>query len=466
MPSASPAPPVEGPHSRTPVRRVPRRSRLPASGIRGRWLALAEVAVVALAAPVLLFPNRLLPVAAPLLPAAWLLRRWRVGGLVRMRQDGPIAALLAMTIVALFASFDLGYSLPKLCGILLGVAAFYAVASIDPGEGARRAVVGVLLGSTAAVIVVGLVGTAWFQQKVFGVGVLTAHLPSLADRLPRSVLAPGQAGIHPNELAGTLVLLLPAPAALLLAAPRATSRGLRAAYALACGAGFATLLLTQSRGAWVGAAAALGCLGVGWLGRRRGRPRWGWLVGAAGLGIGALAAFTWRLGGPAELLVLLDRWFGETSSGVSRIELWGRVWLMVQDFPFTGVGLNAFPFVLDAFYPTFLSAPGELIPHAHDVYLQVAMDLGVPGLAAFLALLFAAARSWAAARRAPRSWRALADGSALGLLGFCVYGLTDAIALGAKPGVFLWFLLGVIVLAERSARPLSVPAPGPPSARR
>src|SRR5581483_6846157 len=259
-----------------------------------------------------------------LLPAAWLLRRWRVGALVRTRQDGPIAVLLAMTIVALFASFDLGYALPKLCGILLGVAVFYLVACAEPDRQALLCASRILLVAATAVVGVGLVGTAWFQQKLFGVGVLTAHLPSLADRLPRSALAPGQAGIHPNELAGTLVLLLPAPAALLLAAPLATSRGLRAAYALACAAGFATLLLTQSRGGWVGAAAALGCLGMGWLGRRHGRPRWGWLVGVVGLGIGALAAFTWSLGGPAELLVLLDRWFGETSSGVSRIELWGR----------------------------------------------------------------------------------------------------------------------------------------------
>jgi O-antigen ligase len=58
----------------------------------------------------------------------------------------------------------------------------------------------------------------------------------------------------------------------------------------------------------------------------------------------------------------------------SRLEVWQRGWMMVQDFAFTGIGIGTFNVVAHALYPFFIAAPDELVPHAHNQFLEVAVD--------------------------------------------------------------------------------------------
>jgi putative inorganic carbon (HCO3(-)) transporter len=306
-------------------------------------------------------------------------------------------------------------------------------------------VAGVLALGGAAVVGVGALGTDWFTEKVFRAGAV-AGLPSLAAQLPRSVLTPERGGIHPNELAGTIVMVLPVSLSLALSrrVPGWIRLGLAVLFVVEAG----VLVLTQSRGGWSGTLVGLAALGVVvWvrLGRGQGRIA----LGAAAAVVPALIGLV--VFGPTRLLETMDRVVGGPSSSVSRVVLWSRAWDMIQDFPFTGVGLNTFPFVLDAWYPTFMSAPGEVIVHAHNLYLQMAVDLGIPGLLAFAALLWATARAAWTAARAPEPWASLALGCGIGLLAFAVYGLTDAITLGAKPGLFFWLEVATIALIARLA---------------
>ena len=62
-----------------------------------------------------------------------------------------------------------------------------------------------------------------------------------------------------------------------------------------------------------------------------------------------------------------------------RIEVWSRAISMIQDFLFTGIGRGSFGPLADTLYPFFLAAPGTG-PHAHNLFLQVAVDLGILGL--------------------------------------------------------------------------------------
>ena len=70
-----------------------------------------------------------------------------------------------------------------------------------------------------------------------------------------------------------------------------------------------------------------------------------------------------------------------------RVELWSRALYAIQDFPLTGCGLGTFRQVVHLLYPPFFVEPGADLAHAHNFFLQVALDLGVPGLIAYLALL-------------------------------------------------------------------------------
>ena len=77
---------------------------------------------------------------------------------------------------------------------------------------------------------------------------------------------------------------------------------------------------------------------------------------------------------------------GTISGWDGRREIWSRAIYMIQDFPFTGIGMGSFGEVADALYPFFSYSPGAIL-HAHNLFLQIAVDLGIPGLIAWLAIL-------------------------------------------------------------------------------
>jgi putative inorganic carbon (HCO3(-)) transporter len=102
-------------------------------------------------------------------------------------------------------------------------------------------------------------------------------------------------------------------------------------------------------------------------------------------------------------------------------------------------------------YPLFTIPPDVDFAHAHNHLLQVALDLGLPGLIAYLSLWLTSAvmlhRIWSCSQGwEGRLWVLGLGGS---MLGYFIYGLTDAVALGAKPGFLWWYLLGLIAALHR-----------------
>ncbi len=134
-----------------------------------------------------------------------------------------------------------------------------------------------------------------------------------------------------------------------------------------------------------------------------------------------------------------------------RSEVWRWGILAVSDFPFTGTGLGSFRQVIHRFYPTTI-APTYDIAHAHNIFLQAALDVGLPGLVAYAALLLLAGYvGWQAARRSDY-WRPVALGLLGGLIALHIFGLTDALALGAKPGLLFWWALGLLTALHGQMR--------------
>jgi O-antigen ligase len=96
--------------------------------------------------------------------------------------------------------------------------------------------------------------------------------------------------------------------------------------------------------------------------------------------------------------------------------------------------------------PFFISRLPTQVTHAHNELLQVAVDLGIPGLVGYVALLTTfALTAWRAYHVLNDRWlRALIVGLACGMLAHQVFGLTDAFLLGTKPGVVMWVFMGLI----------------------
>ena len=410
-----------------------------------RWLAQLlvrwEPLFLALLAFPLMFPTpgRILALAG--LPLLWISRRVVKGHFVdRTPLDGAILLLLGMVLVSLGVTFDLLFSLPKVCGVLLGVAVFYATVHAIQDERHLAWGLGIFVTVGVGLAVLSLLGTRWVFKMRWASPWLP-HLPTLLKGLPGA-----EKGFHPHEVAGALLWFIPLNLALLPALFRHSPHsplvkgGLLGATALT----LVTFALTQSRsglmGLVVGLLAMLAC--TGWRGR----------LFALGLVVVSLLVPGVR-GLLCQFPEALSQGGSISSEAVGvmrlagRVEMWSRALYIIADFPFTGIGMNAFRRVVHVLYPLFLISPDKDIAHAHNELLQAALDLGIPGLVAFLATYLVA---WFLVLQIRVScqvpWmRAAALGFGASLLAHFVYGLTDAVALGAKPGVAWWMELGLLV---------------------
>jgi putative inorganic carbon (hco3(-)) transporter len=408
---------------------------------RRMWWSWFSSAALLAVAPLLLFPGGWRSAALVVLPLLWIGNRVVTGHFIpRTPYDVVILGLLVMVLVSLYATYDIGASLPKISGVLLGVSVFYVVVGfVTAPEQLYQVLSAVLLG---VAIFLGLVfvGSSW-GNKIAVLQQLSARLPAILRGLPGA-----DTGFHPAEVGGALtwLIFMPAAVAIGLWAQRRSQR----VWPWLIGLGVLTtalllaLLLTQSRSAWLGVAA--GAAVLLWLSGRRGRIALG--AGAVVLIIilvlGAPGRFMSN-GGPSSTSAADQAAFDP--SLVDRTEIWSRAIYGLQDFPFTGMGLGTFRYVMPILYPLFSVSPDVDLGHAHNEWLQAGVDLGLAGLIAFVALqglsLMLAYQAFQMAWPVTVRW--LMAGVLAGLVAHSIYGLTDAVALGAKPGVFLWILMGL-----------------------
>jgi len=151
------------------------------------------------------------------------------------------------------------------------------------------------------------------------------------------------------------------------------------------------------------------------------------------------------LGVVADLLLSA----GPAKGWAGRREVWSTAVYMLSSMPFTGIGLGSFPRQMHSFLFPFR---GNWNPtHAHNLFLQVGVDLGIPGLVAYVAIvtscLIMAFRSWHTFRRAgERNLEALSAGVFASLIAMITHGLVDAPLWGTKPSVVAWFFMGLAAM--------------------
>ena len=395
------------------------------------WFSTYELVWLALIAPFLLFPNRWTLLAALLLPLIWISRRLATGRFtVPTPLDGAMALLFLTAVVGFYVSADPAMSRGKFWGIALQAALFYGVVNGLRSEKGIRRMAGLLILLTVGVALFSLVGTDWDAVRLVDLPQVYDRLPRLVQGLPGSGVPRASDLFHPREVGATMAMLLPIPVALLFFG---RDRLLRSLSAVALVVGGVVLLLSQSLQALLGLAAAL-LLIAAWRNR--------WFLLSVPLGLLALAGglLAYGPGRAARALLSMDHPIG--IGVVLRWDIWSRALAMVHDMPYTGVGLNTFPLVQMHFYPGVALGPE---PHAHSLFLQTAVDLGLPGLLAFLWLLVAFCFVVVRAYRATsdQDLRVLLVGLAAGVLAYVVHGFVDTVTLGAKPIAGLFAMLGL-----------------------
>jgi putative inorganic carbon (HCO3(-)) transporter len=267
---------------------------------------------------------------------------------------------------------------------------------------------------------------------------------SLAGLLKRLPFNLGES-VNRNVMAGALVVLLPLSLGLLIGQTR--QRGYLLRFVILSATTMliaAALVLTQSRGAYLAAGVAiLLVITLKW-----------WRVGLALTFVAISFAVSWFIWSGVSFASLLGI---EAFSGFDvRLEVWSRALYAIGDFPFTGIGMGTFKLVVPVMYPYFLAISTDPVPHAHNLFLQVAVDLGLPGLIAFLAILFCVValglKSW-------RKWQSLGKyelssitiGCLGGLCAMLIQGLTDAVTWGTKPAFVAWEVLGLLLASANLA---------------
>lgn len=408
---------------------------------------LLEPGLLALIAPFLLFPTVWpMATAVALLLLLYFLRPLKPSPLNVVWLVWWVTVLVASLVTA-----DPDQTLPKLTGLLLGYAGWAYLATMRHSSRwlGGAFLVWALLG--VGFIFIGLLSTAWLDKIPI--------LANLLQRLPNQVIRlPGNdAGVQPNQLAGTLLLYLPFLGSLLLGwRPHTHLRLALTAVGLILIMAATLLILTQSRSGWVGALGGFLALLLLWgIILPPSRQRRILLAGAALLIASGLAGMIWI--GPENLQRVWDDPAQSSQTAVGslqtigfRQEVWRWSLVAISDFPFTGVGLGAFRDVVRRFYPLNVAITYD-IAHAHNIFLQVTLDIGIPGLISYLAfLILAAILAWRVAQT-NATYRPFALGLLASFIALHIYGLTDALALGSKTGLSFWFALGLLTAMHRLA---------------
>lgn len=318
------------------------------------------------------------------------------------------------------------------------------------------------------VALVGFMGTQWMTYRL----PLLAPIVTALPRLPAAWLsAQGTPhGIHPNQLAGVLCLVLPPLVGVLLfrapgaPAPLAPPRVVSAGALIAVVAAGSYLALSLARGAWLAVLVALLWL----LFRRSRRLGVSALLVSAGM---ALAAAIVVPRAPAQTLLISDLVVPQSFAAPSRFAIWQRGLELARQAPWTGIGLGAFPYRFHDLAGEAPRWPPAAVPHAHNLVLQAVLDLGALGALAYLALLVAAGVTADRCARCLRVGPAagVAAGLAAGVLAFGLYGLLDTVTLTSRATPIVWFAVGLATAttslsANRGCRsaarpPLTPPAP-------
>jgi putative inorganic carbon (HCO3(-)) transporter len=354
-----------------------------------------------------------------------------------------IAILLGIIVTA-----DYAVTLSKTTGIILGLTAWRYVVLTVEDRFSLSAVVGVFLLIGLGFIGLGILSANWTVK----VPILEPILKLLPSRLITPPEAP-TTGVSANQLAGVLLFYL--PLFLSLGADLRFARGqrwLRPLFLVVAILLSGWLVMTQSRAGWIGGMAGIVTMLFMWYlliqSSKKRRLILVLLIAMIGiLAVGVFVIASARFGNiwnePTELTVV-----GGVGTINFRFEVWKWAIAAIQDFPFTGTGLGSFRYVVGRLYPINVR-PDFDISHAHNIFLQMGLDTGLPGLIAYLSILIIAfTLGWRAAKKNTEV-RSLAIGLLSALTALHVYGMYDALALGSKPALVFWIALGLLVAIDK-----------------
>ncbi|HEX9019107.1 MAG TPA: O-antigen ligase family protein [Anaerolineaceae bacterium] len=409
------------------------------------WFAITDLALSVISVVLWKVEPRLglVPLVIALLP--WLARG--VAGLFPFQRtafDGAILVFLLTAGVGVWAAYQPAGAWAKFWLLAGGALLFYALAGQPERNHWRAAALLSLYGVGSSAMF--LLTDNW-QQIPAKIGLVNQIGLWWMRVRPDLSLAP----VLPNNAAGTVAFTAPFLVAIGLRAWRERRRlpgMLAAAGGVMCAA---ALVMATSRAGTTSMIAGLMAWLLAALYEQRGRllpvglarkARWIFALLLIGLAGAALAA----LGEPLTLLRVALKVPGASS----RLTLASGATHLLGDFPFTGGGLNSFPGLYSHY---ILGIPNYFLLNSHNTYLDVALEQGVLGLLAFIAVYFGSI--WLVLKRSLGSFPSgeeafpgnttLARASLAGLVAICLHSLIDNVIYNPSAAFMIFALPGLAV---------------------
>lgn len=349
---------------------------------------------------------------------------------VRTPFDPVIAALVVLSAMSVLAAPDRGLSFYNYYHLMGRYILIYylVINNINTREELKR-LVGALL--ISAMVVTGY----GFYQYLHGIDISAFEWVD-GEQFPDLKMRVFSTLGNPNLLAVFLVIVMAVAAGLGLCSGGIRTKTLFFVLVITLGV---CLVLTYSRGAWLSVFAVIAAYGVLY------NRKLFWLIAIIPIILFfAQDAVMERL---ASILNPTD------TSSTLRLALWESTWAMIVDKPLQGIGWGAYRLVYPE-YDFFVQDAGTVIFHAHNMYLHIAAEIGLPGLLAFLTVMFGHAYIALTIRKfaAERWMRGLMLGVTAAICGLAVSGITDYVMFNIQMSMLFWLLNALIIVVWRDVQ--------------
>lgn len=241
---------------------------------------------------------------------------------------------------------------------------------------------------------------------------------------------------NPNMLGLYLILLLP-----MIAANGIGEKNWwrKPKYLFAFAVGAACLIYTWARGAWLGFLFAAVVFLLMW--HRR----------TMGVLLAGLLALPVAIPFLPESIVSRFASIGDLTDTSTnyRVYIWRGSTNMLKDYWLTGIGVGEQAF--DKIYPYYSFAGIEKAPHAHNLFLQLFIEVGIFGFLVFAAMLICLFQSGfsLAKHGEDKAVRLIGCGALCGVLAALVQGMTDYVWYNYRVFFVFWLMIGIVSAARR-----------------
>ncbi len=336
--------------------------------------------------------------------------------------DIPVIAFMWFLISGGVLSVDVSSSIPKMLVFICFISFYFIVKNVIRSE---KLVYNCIRGIAFSASVVSVIG---IMQYFFGtVSTKWQDVQMFSDIKGRAV----STFQNPNVLAEYLILVMPVIFAMMLISGSARGRFRYFISLMLCSA---CLILTWSRGAWLGFVFAV-ILFIFFSSHKT----FAYLI----LSVPTLCLIASYFVDTSVINRFMSIGNTSDSSTLYRLNIWKGTLDMLSDGNIFGIGIGTEAF--SSVYPQYALSGIEAAPHSHSLYLQITTEMGIFALivfiafcVAFMGMIFSTFK-----RCSLRKSKLLLLGFLCGVCAFLVQGATDYVWYNYRIFLLFWAMVGL-----------------------